>query len=238
MGARAAIALAVLLSCASEAHAVPGFGTPEPLPSASISTLAQPIDRYRAALAALQPLKDMVFQYTESRSGPTRTIVELHRVYRRDDGAERNETIAVNGEAVIPAIVHFANKPDWPYDVHQFAVSADEYQLMPTGPKLVDGKRAFGMSAVRVTTGDFAITGIYLDEKTWLPLRETYDVAGGDCTGTGSIDFGIAAGRWLPMTTQVSCTVGAGGATFKESIAFAGYTFPPTLPSDIFGGTT
>ena len=229
--ARAALA-ASLAALAVLGAAAPA--APDVTPSPSSTTSLAPIDRYRAALAALPSLKDMVFQYTESRTGPTRTIVELHRVYRRVDGAERNETIAVNGETVVPAIVRFSSKPDWPYDVRAFAVDAGDYQVMPTGPKLVDGRRAYGLSAVRTSTGDFAITALYLDEKTWLPLRETYDVTGGDCTGTGSIDFGRAGGQWLPLSTQVSCTVGAGGATFKESIAFAGYTFPPTLPPDIF----
>lgn len=214
------------------AHAV---ADETPLPSSSSSSgPLQPIDRYRAALTALPELKDMVFQYTESRTGPVRTIVELHRVYRRADGAERNETIAVNGETVVPAIVRFATKPEWPYDVRAFAVTADDYEVVPTGPKLIDGKRAYGLSAVRTSTGDFAITSLDLDEKTWLPVRETYDVTGGDCTGVGSIEFGRIAGHWLPLSTQVSCTVGTGGATFKESIAFAGYSFPPTLPADIF----
>lgn len=231
----AALVIAAFVASVAPAAGAPGQAPSAPLPSASGTGAARPIDRYRAALAALPPLKDMVFQYSESRTGPTRTLVELHRVYRRVDGAERNETIAVNGEAVIPAIVHYSTRPDWPYDVRAFAVSPDEYDLMPIGPKLVNGKRAYGISAVRTTTGDFAVTGVFLDETTWLPLRETYSVTGSGCTGTGSINFGRSGGTWLPTSTQVSCTVGTGGATFKESIAFSGYTFPPSLPADIFG---
>ena len=224
-----------MIASAGTASAQPSLSTPTPIPLSSGSSATRPLDRYRAALAALPPLKDMVFQYSESRTGPTRTLVELHRVYRRVDGAERNETIAVNGETVVPAIVHYSTRPDWPYDVRAFAVSVDEYDLMPVGPKLVDGKRAYGISAVRTTTGDFSVTGVFLDETSWLPLRETFSVTGSGCTGTGSIDFGRASGRWLPISTQVSCTVGTGGATFKESIAFSGYVFPPSLPPDIFG---
>jgi hypothetical protein len=224
-----------LIASAAAASAQPDLATPTSTPQSSGSGAARPIGRYRAALAALPPLKDMVFQYSESRTGPTRTLVELHRVYRRVDGAERNETIAVNGETVVPAIVHYSSRADWPYDVRAFAVSADEYDLMPIGPKLVNGKRVYGISAVRTSTGDFSVTGVFLDETSWLPLRETFSVAGSGCTGTGSIDFGRAGGTWLPTSTQVSCTVGTGGATFKESIAFSGYTFPPSLPPDIFG---
>lgn len=231
----AAVALVALVASAGAASGQPDPTTPTPIPLASGSSATRPIDRYRAALAALPPLKDMVFQYSESRTGPTRTLVELHRVYRRVDGAERNETIAVNGATVVPAIVHYSTRPDWPYDVRAFAVTADGYNLMPIGPKLVDGKRAYGISAVRTTTGDFSITGVYLDETSWLPLRETFSVTGSGCTGTGSINFARGGRMWLPTSTQVSCTVGTGGATFKESIAFSSFTFPPSLPPDIFG---
>lgn len=230
-----ALAIAALAVSAAPASAAADAPTPAPLPSASGPIATRPIDRYRAALASLAPLKDMVFQYSESRTGPTRTLVELHRVYRRVDGAERNETIAVNGETVVPAIVRYSTRPDWPYDVRAFAVSPDEYDLLPIGPRLVNGKRAYGISAVRTTTGDFSVTGVFLDETAWLPLRETFSVTGSGCTGTGSIDFGRAGGSWLPTSTHVSCTVGTGGATFKEAIAFSGYTFPPSLPPDIFG---
>jgi hypothetical protein len=229
-----AVALVTLFASVATASAQPD-PTPTPIPLGNGSGAARPIDRYRNALAALPPLKDMVFQYSESRTGPTRTLVELHRVYRRVDGAERNETIAVNGETVVPAIVHYSTRPDWPYDVRAFAVSADEYDLMPIGPRLVNGKRAYGISAVRTTAGDFSVTGVFLDETSWLPLRETFSVTGSGCIGTGSIDFARSGGAWLPTSTQVSCTVGTGGATFKESIAFSSFTFPPSLPADIFG---
>ena len=232
---RAALALALLVASITGASGAPDAATPTASPSATGSLATRPIERYRAALAALPPLKDMVFQYSESRSGPTRTLVELHRVYRRIDGAERNETIAVNGETVVPAIVRYSTRHDWPYDVRAFAVSADEYDLLPIGPKLVNGKRAYGISTVRTTAGDFSVTGVFLDETAWLPLRETFSVSGSGCTGTGSINFGRAGRTWLPTSTQVSCTVGSGGATFKESIAFSSFTFPPSLPPDIFG---
>ena len=204
-------------------------------PGASAPAASTPIDRYRAALAALAPLKDMVFQYAESRTGPARTIVEEHRVYRRVDGAERNETIAVDGAQVVPAIVHLESAPAWPYDVRAFSVSAADYEVMPLGARVVDGKRAFGLSAVRTSNGDFAVTAIFLDEKRWLPLRETFDVSGGGCAGTGSIDFEPVGTAWLPASTKVSCAVGEGGPTFKESITFSEYSFPLALPSEIFG---
>jgi len=85
-----ALAIAATIASIAPASGAPDQTSPVPLPSSSSPGVTRPIDRYRAALAALPPLKDVVFQYSESRTGPTRTLVELHRVYRRVDGAERN----------------------------------------------------------------------------------------------------------------------------------------------------
>ena len=196
------------------------------------------LDRYRAALEQLSPLRDMVFQYTESRSGPARTIVEEHRVYRRADGAERNETIAVNGSSVVPAIVRYGTTAQWPYDVRAFAVDAAAYSSLPIGEAVVAGRRAIGYSVVRTTSGDFSVTRLYLDAARALPVREIFDVSGGGCTGTGSVDFGPVAGNWLPTSTKVSCTVAESGNTFKETIRFHDYAFPQALPPDVFQGLT
>ena len=204
--------------------------TPSPETGAAV------IDGYRAALASVPSLRDMVFQYTESRTGPRRTIVEEHRVYRRVDGAERNDTIMVNGAQVVPALVRYSSDPTWPYDVRQFTVTTADYNALPIGPTIVDGKHAFGFSTVRTSTGDFAITGLYVDVVRLLPLRETFSVSGGGCAGTGSIDFGPGGGTWLPMSVKANCTVGDSGATFKETLTFHDYSFPPSLPPDIFGG--
>ncbi len=219
--AAAAIALAIVFGSGARATAQTGDAL---------------LDRYRAALLSLPPLRDMVFQYTESRTGPTRTLVEEHRVYRRADGAERNETIGVNGSAVIPAIVRFSAATQWPYDVRAFAVDAIDYTVLPIGAAIVGGHKALGYSVVRTTTGEFAITHLFLDERRALPLRETFDVSGGGCAGTGTIDFAPSAAAWLPSSARVSCTVADSGGTFRESIVFHDYAFPPALPPDVFQG--
>jgi len=222
------IAAALLLACAlvpfvrTEAHAAP--------PSDDALT------RYRVALTALPPLRNIVFRYTESRSGPTRALAEEHRVYRRADGEERNETIAVNGVEVVPAIVHYASKPIWPYDVRQFAVYTLTYNVLAQGQTVVSGKRAYGFSTVLTTPGDFAVTGLYLDVARYLPLRETFTVTGGDCRGNGSIDFAPFGPAWLPTTASVTCSVAQDNSTFKESIVFHDYAFVQVLPPDVFGG--
>jgi hypothetical protein len=192
--------------------------------------------RYRAALDALPLLGNMVFRYSENRSGPTRVLEEEHRVYRRADGEERNETVMVNGAQVVPAIVRYLHKPVWPYDVRQFAVDGGSYNIVSLGRTVVAGKRVVGFSTVRATTGDFAITALYLDPTRYLPLRETFAVAGGGCSGNGSIDFAPFGSAWLPTAVSVNCSVAQDATSFKESIVFADYAFVAVLPPDVFGG--
>jgi len=210
------------------------------VPGASAAAPVPPIDvlqaRYRSELEALPPLGNVVFRYQESRSGPTHVREEEHRVYRRDDGEERNETLAVNGAPVVPAIVRLVSQPVWPYDVREFAVDTPEYAVLSLGATQVFGRRAYALSSVRTTPGDFAVTRVYLDALRFLPLREAFDVSGGSCAGSGTIDFAPADDRWLPTSVSVTCTVAPGGSEFKESISFSDYTFPQTLPPDVFGG--
>ena len=213
-----------------------------PLAAAAAQVAETPdalLARYRAQIEQVAPIRDVVFQDTERRTGPTRTIVEEHRVYRRADGAERNETIAVNGSAVVPAIVRFTTKAAWPYDVRAFALTSADYTARPIGAAVVDGRHAVGYSTVRTSAGDFAVTRLYLDAARALPLREAFTVSGGGCAGSGSIDFGPVSGAWLPLSARVSCTVAAatangGTSRFKESIAFHDYAFPNALPPDVF----
>jgi hypothetical protein len=198
-------------------------------------TAAQGLGAYRTALNSLPPLGNLVFQYTEVRSGPARALSEEHRVYRSAGGSERNETIVVNGMPVVPALVRFSASDAWPYDVRRFVVDETEYNVMYLGATTVAGKRVIGFSTVRATPGDFAITGLYLDPVRHLPVRVTFDTGGGGCRGQGAIDFAPIDSRWLPVAVNVSCTVAPGGETFRETIKFSAYQFPQVIPADVFG---
>jgi hypothetical protein len=205
------------------------------------AALAQPGDaalaKYRAALATLTPEGAVVFQYVESRSGPTRALSEMHRVYRDEAGDERNETIAVDGEPVVPALVRITNSPTWAYDPREFAVDAADYDAMPLGSATIAGKKALSFSTVRSSVGDFSVTGLYLDPIRFEPVRETFDAAGDGCDGTGTIDFAIVDRRLMPTVVTVTCKVMPGGSTFQETIRFSDYRFLRSLPSGVFGST-
>ena len=194
------------------------------------------LDAYRSALLTLKRPVYIEYDYVQTRSGPDRVVTEQHRVYRTDAGKERNDTVMINGTAVVPAISRILNRSQWPYDVAQFAVSSDDYDINATGIALVAGRKAYAFGLTRKSGADFKLKALYLDAHRFLPLRETFAVSGGTCAGDGVISFAAAAQYWLPTSVQVTCSAqtASGPAVFKESIRFANYGFPNAIPADIF----
>lgn len=203
------------------------------------ATPATTLDAYRTALAAQKLPAFMEFTYTVTRSGPARIVTEQHRVYWASTGEERNDTITVNGAPVVPAPSQLLHRSVWPYDPAQFTVSADDYDATPAGIAVVAGRKTYAFALARSTQADFMQKSIYIDVKTHLPVRQTFAVAGSDCEGAGSIDFGRFGGYWLPNFVSVVCTQTGSDASpppvFKESIRFTTYQFPALIPADIFG---
>lgn len=183
----------------------------------------------------------MEFEYTVTRSGPTLIRTEQHRVYWTAAGLERNDTIAVNATPLVPARTRLLRRTAWPYDVGQFAVSTDDYAIVPGGATVVAGRKAYAFALTRNAQADFMLTALYLDASTRLPLRQTFAVSGVDCQGSGRIDFSPFGGYWLPSFVSVVCTgapqAASPPAVFKEAIRFSAYSFPVTIPPDVFGQT-
>jgi hypothetical protein len=198
-------------------------------------------DSYRVALAARKSPANMEFEYTVTRSGPNRIITEEHRVYWTAQGIERNDTIAVNGTPLVPPRSRLLHRVAWPYDVGQFAVTTDEYDVSRPIIGSVAGRKAYVFTLNRPTQADFMITSLYVDASSRLPLRETFVVAGSNCQGSGSIDFLPTGANWLPIFVSVVCSGAAQGASpapiYKEAIRFSNYRFPVTIPPDVFGQT-
>jgi hypothetical protein len=194
------------------------------------------LDKYRAALAAHPLPPYMEFGYVVTRSGPGRIVTEQHRVYWANDGNERNDTLSVNGTPLVPPASRIVHRITWPYDPAQFAVGADEYQATPAGVSLVNGRKAYAFILTKNAASDFMLKSLYVDVRTHLPLRETFAVTGDTCAGSGSIEFSGNGRYWLPSFVAVICTVPdtTPPSVYKESIRFTGYSFPKTIPPDVF----
>ncbi len=209
--------------------------------SVAAATQTTVFDSYRSALADRKTPANMEFEYTVTRSGPNRIVTELHRVFWTAAGVERNDTIAINGTNLVPPRSRLLHRTTWPYDVGQFAVSGDDYDVAPVGVAVVAGRKAYRFTLTRSAQADFTMKALYVDANSRMPLRQTFDVTGPNCQGSGSIDFLPAGGYWLPNFISVVCTGSAQGALpapiFKESIRFSGYRFPAAIPPDVFGQT-
>ena len=206
---------------------------------AAVPATSTIFDSYRVALASRKIPANMEFEYTVTRSGPNRILTEQHRVYWTAQGVERNDTIAVNGTPLVPPRSRLLRRTAWPYDVGQFAVSTDEYDVARSIIGSVAGRKAYVFTLTRSAQADFMVTSLYVDAGSRLPLRETFAVAGSNCQGSGSIDFLPTGAYWLPIFVSVVCTGPAQGASpapvYKEAIRFSNYRFPAAIPPDVFG---
>lgn len=209
------------------------------------------LDRYQTLMPNIKQPLVMVFEYTRTRSGPTRVVTENHRVYRDAAGHERNETIAINGSPLAPPTVRTYARADWPYGADKFFVDATAYAVEPKGVELVNGHKAYIYAAVLKDPASFAVTELDLDVRTALPLRERFTATNGACASTGSIEFGRAGVYWMPTIVGVSCPLPAAApatlstaaaataapatALNRDTIRFSAYSFPTAIPPQVFG---
>ncbi|MBV8083006.1 MAG: hypothetical protein JOY86_08545, partial [Candidatus Eremiobacteraeota bacterium] len=90
---------------------------------------AKALAKYRALIASLPKPANMIFDYSEVRSGPTRIISATHRVYRDKDGDQRNDTIAIDDSPVRPPQTRTYQRATWPYFADQFDVPSIDYDV-------------------------------------------------------------------------------------------------------------
>ncbi|HEY5093593.1 MAG TPA: hypothetical protein VII69_00590 [Candidatus Eremiobacteraceae bacterium] len=232
-----AAALAISILQAPGDIATPVGETPVPPADALVA-------RYQRAIQVLKQPPNMVVEYTQTRSGPTRVVTENHRIYRDADGNERNETTAINGLAVPRARVSIYIRPSWAYGADKFFVDPESYQIALRGAVDVDGRKGYDYAVVMKDAGAFAVTDLELDAKTAMPLRERFVATSSTCAATGSIDFGPTGGYWLPKIVSVTCPLLAApeaadlipaGASYRDTIRFSSYSFPNALPAQVFG---
>jgi hypothetical protein len=202
------------------------------------------LTRYRLRIQDLKQPPNMVVEYTETRSGPTRVVTENHRLYRDDAGHERNETTAINGLPVTRPKVSIYSRLVWAYGADRFFVDSAVYQIASRGTVEFSGHKAYSYAVVLKEAGAFAVTDLELDAREALPLREHFVATSSMCSATGSIDFGRAGAYWMPKIVSVTCPVLASPdaavitpatASYRDTIRFSSYAFPAAIPAQVFG---
>jgi hypothetical protein len=236
-----ALVLAALLAIAPPQ----GLAGTTPIPAPPSGAIAL-FSRYQARMLLIKQPPVMVFEYTRTRSGPTRVVTENHRVYRDEAGHERNETTAINGSPLVPPPFITYARPDWPYGVDKFLVDANAYAVEPKGVDQVNGRAAYTYAVVLKEPAAFAVTDLELDVRSAMPLRERFTASSDTCTASGTIEFGRSGAYWMPTIVGVSCTVAAAPAQvtaavapspppIRDTIRFTAYSYPTAIPPQVFG---
>ena len=188
------------------------------------------LDRYAARLLSVEAPKTMIFSYTVSQAGP-HDIEQTHRIYRSGD-LVRDETITVDGQALKPKITRIGRYRNR-YTLENLAPRMTQYaflfvRALRAGPDFQYVYRAVPLGA----TGAFAIDGMVLDGKTFLPAQIRFHTSSGVMKGTGAIAFQRSGKYWVPAFATVEAHVG--GKPARERISFSAYQFPATLPKSTF----
>jgi len=220
------LALAIVIVHWALAPAAAAVAAPSPS-GAAAKALAQ----YHALMSALQKPANMVFTYSEVRTGPTRIVSGVHRVYRDKDGNQRNDTIAINDTPVRPPQTQTFVRASWPYFADQFDVPGSGYDVEFAGSALVNGHKAYVYRAKRLAPAQFAITELAIEPGTGVPLREQFTVTTRDCDGSGQIEFALFGPYVLPSSVSAQCTMGSD--QFKHIIKFSDYSFPAAIPQEV-----
>ncbi len=220
------LALAFLIAHWAFASSAAAGALPSPA-AAAAKALAQ----YHALMSALQKPANMVFTYSEVRTGPTRIVSGVHRVYRDKDGNQRNDTIAIDDSPVRPPETQTFVRAIWPYFPDQFDVPATDYDTTFAGTATVNGHKAFAFKTNRISPAEFAITELAIEPGTGMPVRELFTVATRDCDGSGQIEFTQVGQYVLPSSVSAQCTMGSD--QFKHVIKFSDYSFPAAIPQEV-----
>jgi hypothetical protein len=223
---------AIALSLAALAAVAGCWSPPGAARAATQVAPAKALAKYRAAMADLPKPANMVFTYYETRSGPTRIVSGMHRVYRDRDGNQRNDTLAVNDFPIRPPRTQTFVRASWPYFADQFAVMSADYDVKFAGVAVVTGRRAYVYTVKRLEPAGFAVNELALDPSSGLPLRELYTVSTRDCAGSGAIDFMQIGDYVLPSSVWAACTM-SGTGQFKDWIRFSNYSFPAAIPQEV-----
>lgn len=197
---------------------------PQPLDSQLV------LDRYATKLLSVDEPKTLVFTYTVSQAGP-HDIEQTHRVYRSGE-LVRDETLAVDGQALHPKITRIARYRNR-YTIANLAPRLTQYAFLfvrtvRSGRSLQYVYRAVPLGA----RGAFAIDGMTVDGRTYLPSEIRFTTANGAMRGSGSIGFARSGKYWMPSTVAVQAKLGKRPA--RERIVFTAYQFPASLPKSTF----
>lgn len=188
------------------------------------------LQRYAVAIEAVAVPKAVIFTYTVSQAGPS-NIDQRHVIYRNGPQV-RDETLAVDGVALVHKIVTFARREDR-YDVSRIAPRAASYEMLFVR-SLKDGHHVdYEYDASPLLHGAGAVVDrVTIDGLKYLPKDVRFKTGATDATGTAHVEYAAFGKYWMPVTAEVTAVVN--GKPARERIVWSDYRFPESLPPSTF----
>ncbi|HET7814414.1 MAG TPA: hypothetical protein VFL13_08575 [Candidatus Baltobacteraceae bacterium] len=189
------------------------------------------IQRYARTMLRLTAPKVLVFSYTVSQAGPT-AIEQTHRIYRSGE-LVRDETLLVDGaKQKTIRISRYRNR----YTLSNLAPRLTEYTFLFEGATRSGSTLQYAYKAVpnAPSTNGFAIDGMVIDGKSFLPSLVRFHTVSAGARGDGTVTFVPSGAYWVPQVVNIEATLA--GKSARERITFSGYRFPLRLPKSTFQG--
>lgn len=215
-----------LILALAVAFALPASAAPEPLPPESV------LVHYMHALETVPNPTTLSFQYTVEQLGG-HDIAQTHRVYRSGTD-ERDETLVIDGERVVPPQVRIFHGRRNRYTITNIAPRPDVYDFKYVGPQTIGSHVNYVFRTMPKGPAPFAISQVTIDGVKFLPLVVQFRTNQAGVAGTGAITYGPSGHYWVPIS--VNANARDLSQTARERILFSAYDFPPELPPGTFGG--
>ena len=188
------------------------------------------LQRYAVAIETVAVPKATIFTYTVSQDGPS-NIEQRHVIYR--SGLQvRDETLAVDGVALVRKIVRFEQREDR-YSIARLAPRTSAYEMLFLRA-LKDGHHVdYQYDTAPLAQGaDAAIDRVTIDGLKYLPKEVRFTTVAGGARGQAVIDYAPFGKYWMPVLAQVTAVVD--GKPARERIVWSDYRFPQSLPPSTF----
>jgi hypothetical protein len=189
------------------------------------------IDRYVAALRALEAPAAQSFDYTVEQLG-LRDMEQTHHVYL-SGRRERDETTIVDGYVLTRPSVRIIADRNNRYDVAAIAPKPSAYSFLYRGAVVNGAHVLYVFKTVPLAPSGFAVSEVDIDGTHFLPSRIYFKLAGDVARGSGVLTYGPSDRYWVVRDAQVNAHL-ANGTTAHEHIAWGGYSFPTELPPSTF----
>ena len=200
-------------------------------------TVAAPLEpatvlaRYGDALAALRSPPAVSFEFSVEQLG-VHNIEESHRVYR-SGSKERDETLSIDGYPLKnPAVRIFLNR-GYRYDVASLAPKPEAYDFSFSGVLRTGDHYAYSFATQPHAPASFAVTGVTIDGRSFLPSVVRFHASGGNAHASGRLHLVGSHGYWVVSEATADARL-ADGKLAHERIVWSNYRFPESLPTSTF----